>query len=369
MSEYNPTNERIKRQYFVYLKEARQQSGATIDGIAESLDRFGSYTGHRDFKSFHIEQAIGFKNKLLAERTRNSRPLSKATLHGILSSLRRFFQWLSMQPGYRATVRYTSADYFNLSEKDVRTATAKREVAFPTIEQIEQVLARMPARTAVELRDRALIAFALLTAARNAALTSLRLRHVDLSGGFVDQDARDVKTKNSKTFRTYFVPTSDPAMTIVREWIQFRLDNGAVEEDPLFPATVTGVGPDRRFAVLGIGREHWRTTTAVRSIFRAAFERAGLPYFHPHTFRNTLVAFAEKTCLSPEQFKAFSQNIGHDSPMTTFSAYGAVKVSRQGEIIRELGRQTTRLQDADLADQIADKLARRLTSAGTLANR
>jgi integrase len=258
---------------------------------------------------------------------------------------------------------------FNLSDKDVRTATAKREVSFPTVEEVEQVIATMPAKTDVEKRNRALVAFALVTAARNGALISFKLRHVNMAEGFVNQDAREVKTKNSKTFRTYFVPVSDAAMTVVEEWIQFlRSEKHAGDEAPLFPATQTGVGTDRRFEAIGLSREHWRTTSAVRDVFRAAFTVAGLPYFHPHTFRKTLVAFAERTCRTPEQFKAVSQNIGHDSPMTTFSSYGAVKVSRQGEIIRELGRQVVRDSDPDLADRIAESVARRLTSDGILTS-
>ena len=104
----------------------------------------------------------------------------------------------------------------------------------------------------------------------------------------------------------------------------------------------------------------------MRDVFRAAFAKAGLPYFHPHTFRKTLVAFAERNCLTPEQFKAFSQNIGHESPMTTFSYYGAVQVSRQGEIIRDLGRQPA--PESDLTDRIVERLARRLTADGLLSS-
>ena len=42
------------------------------------------------------------------------------------------------------------------------------------------------------------------------------------------------------------------------------------------------------------------------------FEQAGLPYFNPHSFRKTLVQLGETTCQSPEEFKAWSQNLGHE---------------------------------------------------------
>ncbi len=39
-----------------------------------------------------------------------------------------------------------------------------------------------------------------------------------------------------------------------------------------------------------------------------------------------------------KQFKAWSQNLGHDSPLTTFTSYGEIATSRQMEIIGVLGR-------------------------------
>jgi integrase/recombinase XerD len=65
---------------------------------------------------------------------------------------------------------------------------------------------------------------------------------------------------------------------------------------------------------------------------------AGLPYFNPHSFRKTLAQLGEKLCRTPEQFKAWSQNLGHEKVLTTFSSYGEVAVERQREIIRELAQ-------------------------------
>jgi hypothetical protein len=74
----------------------------------------------------------------------------------------------------------------------------------------------------------------------------------------------------------------------------------------------------------------------MRKIFKEAFEGGGLPYFNPHSFRHTLVMLGEKVCQTPEQFKAWSQNLGHEKVMTTFMTYGEVGNQRQGEIIRDL---------------------------------
>ena len=53
--------------------------------------------------------------------------LSKATLHATLNQIKAFFQWLSRETGYKSRIQYSDADYFNLSAKDTRVATARRE--------------------------------------------------------------------------------------------------------------------------------------------------------------------------------------------------------------------------------------------------
>ena len=64
MRRHSPENERIKRAYFMYLKEARRLSEHSIDAAAAALDEFETYTRYRDFKRFHIQQAVGFKRNL-----------------------------------------------------------------------------------------------------------------------------------------------------------------------------------------------------------------------------------------------------------------------------------------------------------------
>jgi hypothetical protein len=41
-------------------------------------------------------------------------------------------------------------------------------------------------------------------------------------------------------------------------------------------------------------------------------------------------------CRTPEQFKAWSQNLGHEGVLTTFKSYGQLGAERQGAITAEL---------------------------------
>jgi hypothetical protein len=117
------------------------------------------------------------------------------------------------------------------------------------------------------------------------------------------------------------------------------------------------VGVDRRFEACGLDRSHWKNAGPIRRIFKEAFVRAGLPNFNPHSFRKTLVQLGEKRCRTPEQFKAWSQNLGHEKVLTTFSSYGAVAAGRQGEIIIGELAEPSGSDDREI-EELAQRLAR-----------
>jgi integrase len=361
---HNAANERIKRRYFIYLREAKRQNEASVDAAAKALSRFESCTEYRDFKAFHIEQAVAFKRKLSGSA--GSVALSKATLYTTFAHLKRFFAWLPDQPGYRSRLRYSDAEYFNLSEKESRIATARREKPFPTVEQVRHVIGTMSAESDIEQRDRALVAFTLLTGARDSAIASLKLKHVDVVTGSVFQDARDVKTKFSKSFTTFFFPVGAETLRIVESWVMYlRKERLWGNEDPLFPATDTRVGQSGQFETSGLKHEHWRGAAPVRRIFREAFLEAGLPYFNPHSLRKTLGQLGETLCRTPEEFKAWSQNLGHEGVLTTFRSYGAVGNRRQGEIIKGLG-QSGSSSDGGVDEETVLAVLHRLARSGRL---
>ena len=349
---YNAKNERIKRQYFTYLKEAKGYSEASVDEVAKALHRLDSYTKFAEFRKFHIEQAIAFKKHLFkAKNVRTGKPLSKATLGATLSALRGFVHWLAGQPGYRSRISYGDAAYFSLSESDDRIAKITADKPFPSVEQVRHAISKMPSGCVIERRNRALIALTLLTGARINALISLKLKHLDMAEGKIRQDAREVKTKFAKTFTTWFCPVGDDSVAIIADWTrELTVDHLFGPDDPIFPKTLVHVGEDLRFTAHGLSRSHWQTAGAARTIFREAFEAAGLPYYHPHSFRRTLVQLGSQLCQSPEEFKAWSQNLGHEGVMTTFVNYGSVAQTRQADIIRRLGRPT--LSEKSLISQI-----------------
>lgn len=91
MTNYNAKNERIKREFFRYLREAKRQAAHSVDIAAKAIDRFELFTKRRDFARFNIEQASAFKRKLAEQtNTRTGKVLSPSTQMQTLAALRVF---------------------------------------------------------------------------------------------------------------------------------------------------------------------------------------------------------------------------------------------------------------------------------------
>lgn len=332
----NEENERIKRAYHIFLAEARRCDQTTCLKSADAILRFEKSTGYKSFKAFHIEQVRKFKQSLnRAESEKTGKPLSKATISGILRSNKAFFEWLSQRPGYKSRIAFQDAEYLNQNAKDARVAHAQRPSTFPTLAQCRHAFDNMPESSEVERRNKAFFACLMITGARIGALSTLRLKHVDLVEGMIFQDARDVNTKASKTFVTYLLPVDPDYRTCFEEWVKHLRDDLLFgHDDPLFPPpNVANVGG--AFAVKGFKRTCYQNGGPLRGVIKDAFASSDLPQFSPHSFRKTLVRWADKAYLTREGFKAFSQNIGHDNVATTVGAYYPVSQERQAELIRK----------------------------------
>lgn len=340
MQKHNPANERIKRKYYIWLKEARGHSEVTIDQVAASIDRFETYGKHIDFRNFHTEKVKAFKEQLANQKSlRTKGRLSHATIYSTLNALKAFFEWLAGQPGYKTSFSFGDWDYFTPTGATASIAKAYRPSRAPTLEEIRHVIGLMPASTEIELRDRAVVAFIIVTGARCSAVASFRLAHLNIDRRVVFQDARTVKTKFRKSFETWFFPVGEDLEQMVIDWTRFlRSEKGWKESDPLFPSTRVDVSTSGQFKPTRLERAPWTSTGPIRGIVRDAFEKAGLPYPNPHSFRETLVTLGKDKCKSWAEMQAWAQNLGHESLTTTFGSYGKVAPNEQGKLVRNAGK-------------------------------
>jgi integrase len=328
-------NLRITRKYLLWLGDARGLSAATVDQASASIATFGQYLGAKDFRAFNSEVARAFKRYLEKPRpSMGDKPRAKSTVNGILRDISAFLIWLADQSGYRSKITRSDIAYLAPDRKSENARRGTLWKPHPSAECVSQVILGMPTRTTLERRNRAFVAFLLLTGARESAAISLRLCHVDLAESCVNFDGRSVDTKFGKTFTTAFFPVGKEVEEIVRAWVmELRTEQMFSGADPLFPKTDVGVGRDRLFQVVGIKREPWSSPSAAAKIFKDAFVEAGQPPYPPHRVRDTLVDLGKRLCRTPEEFKSWSQNLGHDDVMTTFTSYGTVPTGRQVELM------------------------------------
>lgn len=338
MSKYCPANERIKHDYLTYQREAHGRSEPTIDQIAGAIAQFERFTRARDFKAFKPIQATEFKRHLLEDASAvTGKPRARATVSAALRTLKEFFIWLAGRPGYRSRLSYHDADYFSLSAKDERIAHTSREPRVPSLKEVERTIDKMPNTTAVEKRDRALIAFALITGARINALRTLQLKHVDRARGVVFQDAREVDTKNSKTITTPFYPISDRAIAIVGEWLDhLRIDLDRIDDDALFPRLAVMRGNSGSFEVQGLERGPYASDGPIRDVFKKAFAAAGQPEYNPHSFRKLIANIGASRDLNAAELKAWSMGLGHEHLGTMMQSYVTISPAEQEAIMHRI---------------------------------
>ena len=335
MMNLNPSNERIKRRYFHFLREAEGLAEITIDNSGRAIAAFEQFSGIKDFRSFSTKDAIAWRKNLLRGKGRIAAELSsRATVRSKLLGVKRFFRWLSQQDGFKSRIAISDADYFDLPRRDRRIASERRNDEAPSLEQVRHVIRSMPSTNDCERRDRAMMAFLLLTGARVMAITSFQLRHVMRDRLGVKQDARHVKTKSGRSYATYWFPVGDDIRQIFLDWLE-HLERELLfrPTDPLFPTTsiIAAIYGEHRLT-----RNHWQTSDPIRSICRRACVRAGVTYFPPHTVRRTLAILGERKCTSAEEMKAWSQNLGHLEFLTTMLSYGGLSDRRQAQVMSQI---------------------------------
>ena len=207
----------------------------------------------------------------------------------------------------------------------------------PSIEELIALILTMPTSTLIERRNQALFAFILITGCRDGALASLKLKHVNIEKSYVFLDAAEVKTKYAKSFKTYFFPIDKRVTGIFEEWVSELTTVFALNLDaPLFPTANVQPGYEGGFEPIGVKSVHWTSGSPVRQIFRDVCSAAGVPYFNPHSLRHSIVRFAMQAGGTPESFKAFSQNLGHENVLTTLMSYGTVSEERQAELVASM---------------------------------
>jgi integrase len=335
-------NEQIKRKFFEQLKHGRGFTKSSIHAFADAIAQWQTFTENEDFSQFNNKKAETFVEYLSTRpaKTKTGK-IALVTQSNYIRRLKKFFEWLSEQPGYKSKIKKDDVEWLRLSKADARIArmgTTRRE---PKFEEIRTIIQSIEGKNELELRDRALISLAVITGARISALVSLKMKSFDKKENIIYQSPKDgVKTKSTKLIPTVFFPIGwDEPERYFIEWYEYLESKGFGPDDPIFPATLNCLSDkNNNSSKDSVGKKLWNSSGAARKIFQKRCLNAGVPYFNPHSFRHSVVDIFTERNLTGKQQKAVSVNLGHESVTTTFDSYGNSNMTQKEviEIIRNL---------------------------------
>lgn len=359
----NIKNEKIKRKYFGWMKDAIGFSEATISSMEKALWLYEDFTRDADFAEFSQRKAVGFK-EWLSERKHNGNPISAVTIYHYLRHMKSFLTWLSGQPGYKSRISLDSVSYLTLDRKTVREVTSARIVEFPSLEYVKRLVDSIEIITEIDQRDRAIIAFLLLSGMRDKAVATLPLGCFDTESLKITQDPKyGVDTKFGKVIQSTLLKFDERLVEYVVEWANYLKSSKVFSgSNPLFPRSkVRQTADGLTFESREVEPVFWKGTGPIRQIVKARADKAGLQYYHPHTFRHAAVHLALRRCHNAEEMRAVSQNLGHENIGTTLLTYGKLDDHRVNEIIDQIDfTPSSKKQDMTRAKNLLHELERLL---------
>lgn len=205
MRQYNSKNERVKYRYFKELREAECKGVAMIKAARNAVYKYDKLFNFEDLSKFDQNKAITFKKHLLDTPSKTTgESISRTYLWHATRYVKDFFLWLSDDPKYRTKIKKNDVKYFNISSEDKAIAQATSEREYASVDEINTVIERMPFKTEVEKRNKALMSLLLLSGARISALISLKIKHINLKKNVVLQHPKEVKTKKELELKQRF---------------------------------------------------------------------------------------------------------------------------------------------------------------------
>ena len=323
-------NAKAIRHYVEYLRNAKRRSESTIRAIERAIRSFENATGEADFARFDRHKAKRF-TVWLEEEGLSGNGTSARQSYQVLTHLRSFFHWLAFQSGYKSKVQPSDIDYLSLDKIKLQEVNSQQLVDWPSKEHVISLVNSIGQDDEIDRRDRALVSFLLLSGMRDMAVASLPLGCFDPNKLEVQQfPEMGVETKNSKKFVSRLFEFDDHLVAILTIWVEYlKTDRKFSASNPLFPRSrVTRDEMTSEFISREVEPVFWKSAGPIRNILKFRSKNAGLQYYKPHAFRHAASQLALRQCLSPEDIRAVSQNLGHENVGTTLTNYAKLTPER-----------------------------------------
>jgi len=336
----NIQNIKIKQEYYKWLKEVKGKNPATIDKIECSLTKFEEFSNYEDFSKFGKEKALSYKSWLKKSTFRNN-PMQISTYCHYLKMLKNFYEWLLMQPGYKSKLSGNDIAYLNTADSESKISQQGRLKKNPSLEYVLKLAGSIKGISEVDMRDRALIAFTVLTGMRDSAIASLPIGCVDIEELEVYQDPKEgVKTKFSKQIMSKIFNFDAKLLKYVIDWVDYLKEKGFKKNEPLFPRSKsTSKGTDLCFEKSNeVEPVFWAGSGRIRHIFKNRSKDAKMEHYNPHSFRKLTAHLALEKCENGEEMAAVSQHFGHEHLATTICSYVNFNSFKLSQILKKVDK-------------------------------
>lgn len=186
-------NDELRYEWRLSLQQKRGLAHSTVAAKLAALTRFENFSSRRPFSKLSRDQAVAFKEHLLTDASSaTGERLSSSTLVHTLEHCGDFFSWLAMTKDGQKLDR-DAVSWFCPSRADKERARSTTPKLVPQLDDAISAFAKMPVRTLIDRRNKAVFATLLLTAVRADTLASLTIGSVEFVTAAIRNRKRSVR--------------------------------------------------------------------------------------------------------------------------------------------------------------------------------
>lgn len=355
ISEKNAKNEKLKILYEQYLKYRRNNKlkQDTINSKILHIDIYDEFFKYVTFDNYTYEKGIAFYNFL------KDKDIMPATMFSYLNDVYEFLDWhFRTHRVKNAKKLIEQLDTLKPRDEDIRLSHRLTYVEYPTIETFDKIL-DFNEVTLQDKRDKAILAFLLISCARVSATATAKIGDIDIDNMVFKQDPlAGVKTKRQKHILTKLLPFDARYTNIFLKWIDYLKTMYNFDENcPLFP----------KIKMLNKGetilKDFMSGEAEFNKILETRCKNASVQKFHPHAFRHLGIHHALKYVRTGTQLKALSQNVGHEDITNILEQYAKMKPDIYLSVVERMvstpleSRTVDELSDAELSEILTKRLS------------
>ena len=366
-NKYCIENVEIIRKYFIHLGKGIGYKKSTTNSKIRDVTEYERYLNGLDFRRLTEQIAIDYQN-LLRERKWQGKEVSLKTIGQKLSAIIEFYNWLMIQPGYRSKVHQPSIIYFGLPLGERNAIKTQENLKlYPSLEHILNLVESIIGDSEVAMRDRALISLLLLSGIRVKTITTLEIGDFDIGTLRITLDPlKHAEVKKNKALILRLLVFNKILLKHFLDWITYLKDSRKFTlDDPIFTSTQSKFKQGTNsYIAIDVSNKRWESTNPINNILKKRSKEAGLKYYNPHSYRDTIPNLCKKLGLDYKEQSAVSLNLGHNTLFITEENYGKMKPTTRLDILSEIdftkSKNVNHEQRFDSIDKKMDLIMQRL---------